>query len=233
MIPMRTRSWLLALWFMVVPLSTSALAAPVLPPGSTVEGRTLGEWSAVYWQWSLSSTEIPQLDTTFDPVFLLGASPGTPVAFDVEIPGGRYLFFPLLTTAQPIGPGETEDDARQIIADIRPSITGLYATLNGVPIPNLFDHWEESPLFSATIPEGGIFEPPGTFDSVAGGYWLMLGPLPPGQHVLTFGGAVPDFGFMADATVTITVPEPGSFGLLLTGLALAARRATRPRNRRR
>jgi hypothetical protein len=233
MLPMRTRAWILAIGFMVVPLSTSAVAAPVLAPGSTVEGRTLGEWSAAYWQWIFSFTDRLVLDTTGDPVYFLGASPGTPVAYDVRIPEGRYLFFPALTTADSVGPDETADDVRQRIANIRPLITELHATLNGVPIPNLFDHWEESPVFSATIPPDGFFSPPGTFDALAGGYWLMLEPLPRGRHVLNFGGAVPAVGFAADATATITVvPEPGSVGLMLTGLALVAWRATRRKNHR-
>jgi hypothetical protein len=230
MTPTRVRVWFLGVWFLVVPLSTAAVAAPVLPPGSTVEGRTLGEWSAAYWQWTLSLTTLDEpLNTVHDPVNFLAAGAGVPVVFDVEIPEGGYLFFPLLTTAQPRGPGQTLDDVRAIIDGIRPGITDLHATLNGIPIPNLFDHWEESPeFFPVTIPDGGIFTPPGTFEALAGGYWLML-QLPRGQHTLTFGGAVPDFEFVADATATITVvPEPGSLGLMLVaGLALGAWRSTR------
>jgi hypothetical protein len=234
MTPMRARVWFLGVWFLVVPLSTTAIAAPVLSPGSTVAGRTLGEWSAPYWQWTLSLTALEPLNPIHDPVYFLAAGAGVPVTFDVEIPRGSYLFFPLLTTAQPRGPDQTLDEVREIIAGLRPLITDLHATLNGIPIPNLFDHWEESPeFFSAVIPEGGIFSPPGTFEALAGGYWLML-QLPPGRHTLTFGGAVPVAGFVADATATITVvPEPGSVGLMLcAGVALGAWRATRRTYRR-
>jgi hypothetical protein len=232
--PMRAGAWFLAVWFSALPLSTTAIAAPVLPPGSTVEGRTLGEWSAAYWQWTLSLTDLAPLNSVHDPVYFLAASPGVPVTFDVEIPEGSYLFFPLLTTAEPRGPGQTLEEARALIADTRDMITGLYATLNGMPIPNLLDHWEESPdFFPVVIPEGGIFTPPGSFDALAGGYWLML-TLPRGVHTLTFGGAVPDFGFVADATATITVPEPGSLGLMLcAGIALGAWRTTRRTTHRR
>ena len=50
---------LLLLLLLVLPLMASTEAAyrrgiSVVPPGSTVEGRTLGEWTAEWWKWLIA-----------------------------------------------------------------------------------------------------------------------------------------------------------------------------------
>ena len=48
--------------------------------------------------------------------------------------------------------------------------------------------------------------PSATSPSIADGYWVLLHPLPPGQHQITFGGSIPNF----ETSVTYNfVVQPG------------------------
>jgi hypothetical protein len=59
-------------------------------------------------------------------------------------------------------------------------------------------------------------------EALAGGCWVMLEPLPVGQHTLTYGADIGGaFPYTIDTAVEINVvpdnvvPEPGSFGLIV------------------
>ncbi len=103
-------------------------------------------------------------------------------------------------------------------------VDALTATLDGQPIDNLFAHREASGVFSYVLPAehniiqdvfGGPSSGPQT-PAVAEGYWLMLQPLSPGQHVLHFtshSGEAPSpplFGpFEGDVTYMLNVSPKG------------------------
>ena len=66
------------------------------------------------------------------------------------------------------------------------------------------------------------------YRGIAGGYWLMLQPLGPGNHILTYGAKIPseDQTFDTIARV-VTTPEPSTLALTVVsalGLALLRRR---------
>jgi hypothetical protein len=90
----------------------------------------------------------------------------------------------------------------------------LHASIDGVPVPDLFSHREESPAFSfLAAANNPVGVPTGASGiAVADGYWLMLAPIPAGEtHVINFGGGISAFDFRVDVTATITsVPEPSS-----------------------
>lgn len=208
-------------------------AAPqVLAPHSTVAGATLGEWSARWWQWlaSIPAAVNPALDQTgadaaqgqSGQVFYLAGSAGTdPVVRNIQLPAGKFTFFPMVTfsyLAGIDGPALPIQEERDIADSVMDLVTSLHANLDGRAIGgDLFAHREIDPFadgFDITIPEGNIFgADPGTYGPcVTDGYWLMLSPLPRGQHTLTFD-AVVDFGggstFTQDITYHIQVVPGG------------------------
>jgi hypothetical protein len=248
--------------------------AVVFPPHATVEGKTLGQWSAGWWQWAFSFPVPinPLFDSNGsqafrgnvgDAFFLAGAlgQTGDPLHVDVtrtaSIPQGLPIFFPLINlevdnpTFNPPGtpppsPPLTVDQLRAFGTLFLSGTDALHATIDGVPVPNLFDHEEQSPVFSYTLPDdsavnflGYNFTGGTVVDPVVGdGYYLMLANLSPGQHTLTFGGNVNQDGNPADDfTLNITyflditpVPEPSSLALLAFGSgALAGWRRWRKR----
>jgi hypothetical protein len=62
-------------------------------------------------------------------------------------------------------------------------------TLDGKPVPltNEEKYRVLSDPFNVTFPEDTMFdEPPGTYQAVADGWYLMLKPLSPGEHILHY-----------------------------------------------
>jgi hypothetical protein len=225
-------SKLTATGLLVFCLSTGAHAAPIAA-GSTVDGKTIGEWTAEWWIWALSFpvNNSPLLDTTgslasvgdVGPVFFLAGTLGSePVTRTFAVPGDKHILFPLINrfSSEEGTVEEMRDDLDQFIG----GVTDLHATVDGVPILNLFSHRELSPVFDLTLPENNVFDAPARVygPSVSDGYWLMLEPLGPGSHTIRFGGAVagtpasPPFS----VDVTYAVPEPASFGLAASAVAM-------------
>ena len=177
----------------------------VLPAGSIVGGRTVGEWTADWWAWALSFPVDmnPLLDETGEfgplgniggPVFFVVTSGGGRVSRAYKVPAGQYLLVPIYTYVW------TYDDtcaneacARQIADGAVFGVTRMSAKIDGVPVRNLFSHYEATSVFSVSVPDDGLYGPGqgGTFDAVSSGYWLMLEPLEPGCHRLHFDAVAP------------------------------------------
>jgi PEP-CTERM motif len=182
------------------------------------------------------------------PVFFLAATfDSTPVTRFATVRSDQFLFFPLISVVsweQISAHGGSEAGLRQDAAETigigpgGPSPgTTLFARLNGVdlalppPTTSLFDFRQMSPpgLFDVTLPSDAIFGlPPGTFPSVSDGWWLMLGPLAPGNYELHYGGTSQGIGAYVDAAenvqdntyrLTVLVPEPSTWVMLLAGFA--------------
>lgn len=209
-------------WLVLCLLAVPASRAAVVPPDGIVAGRTVAEWSVECWRWiySLSTNTNPQLDcegrwATYrqpDPdVFLIaplnGATP--PCTRRFTVPAHKYILMPILAlsldnlfTADPLPP----DDMYKVLDSVLNPPGYLRATLDGVSIPNLESHRATAPPFSF------VFESPdntlscfyghpviGLVDPIIfDGYWLMLEPLGPGDHVLHTAG---------DLNVPIIIPH--------------------------
>jgi hypothetical protein len=142
-------------------------------------------------------------------VWFLAGSFGVPgVERTCTIPPHRALFYPLINTVWTDCPGTPDEDLTD--TEIREILTTLSAagdrvchitsTLDGVSISSLqiLTVRTQSPTFTSTLPEnhlpglGGCgFELPvgETGRQISEGYWAMLPPLSPGEHVLTLHGA--------------------------------------------
>jgi hypothetical protein len=182
----------------------------VQAPHSTVAGKTLGEWGTVWWQtnFGTAKTGHPLMDETGanaakgdvgDMFLLFGQAPSGATERTVTVPAGDFIFFPIANFEfDPIGflRPPTEEELVQVVNDYIDTTVSLTAKVNGVPVPNLFDHRELSPAsFSFTLPADNIyvtgqdpitqeltFADPGTYGpALQGGYYLMLSPLAPGE----------------------------------------------------
>jgi hypothetical protein len=114
--------------------------------------------------------------------------------------------------------GCTEAEKRQLLYDFVNLACNLTSTLDGAP--TVFSHITvrtQSPTFRVEIGEDDIFAiPSGTVDkaAVADGFWVLLPPLPAGNHVLHFQGAfcAPDTHepfFRVEVTYNLTVAPHG------------------------
>ena len=141
------------------------------------------------------------------PVFFLVGTAGTGQATRDEcvVPSGRLLFFPLVNAFDVHTPGDGLDTPDLVWNDLQNTLgfraDSMYATVDGVPVPNLDPATspfracagpppECAPSFSFTFAAENLFGlAAGTYaPAVADGFYLLLPPLPVGRHTITFGG---------------------------------------------
>lgn len=199
----------------------------VIPPNAKAYGMTYGQWSAKWWQWafSLSLEDNPFFDESGScdngangqsgPVwFLTGVinASGTAVR-TCTVPAGKALFFPIINAECSTleGNGSTEKELRTCAEGLINPVTSVAAEIDWLPIQSPQAYRVSSPLFTfGPLPEDNVLQlfgvdaPAGaTSLSVADGYYLLLAPLPVGQHTIHFTGTVP--GFTLDITYNLTV----------------------------
>ena len=129
------------------------------------------------------------------PVFFVVTSGGGLVNRSHKVPAGKYLLVPLYTYLWTYDADcDNEHCARQIADGAVMAVSKLTARIDGVPVKQMFSHYETSPkVFKVTVPDDGLYGPGegGTFKGVTSGYWLMLEPLKAGKHHLYFDAIGP------------------------------------------
>ena len=207
------------------PVTGADLGELVLPPDAPAYGLTYEAWTARFAQWShsLPLAIHPAADPTgalcglgqAGPVFFLVQAGGQDaVERTCTVPAGTALLLPLLsascTTVEP-PPFHGRDEAalRACTEAWFATAVELTAVVDGETIPDLERYRVQSDLFAVALPAGNMLgvEPTVT-QGVVEGYWLLLAPLPVGEHELRFGGAVPDSDFSTEVTYHLTVAEP-------------------------
>src|SRR6266851_2338353 len=240
--------------FLVATLSAS-IHAQVLPNEAVVDGKTIGEWSAAWWQWLFT------IPTNQNPVFdqdgsrAQVAQPGGDVFFlcgvlnisgqatrTITVPEDEYLFFAIVANEWnniDTVPPYTVEQLRDLAAAATALTTELRASIDGVPVQDLFTHRAMSPVFSVDFqspdnlqtfayghPIVGLVDP-----IVLDGYWLMVAPLGAGPHVINFGAILgPPVNFTLDITYNISV-LPIPLPQRVAGLVQELERSDLPANR--
>jgi hypothetical protein len=220
--------------------SSPPACAEVIPPDAVIFGKTYGEWAGEWWNWGLkepTATNALTDDTGEDghlnqsgPVWFLAGNFGGTSVREVTIPEGKTLFFPILNATWWVPEdGATEAAVRAGAHSLIDPASVLYATVDGVQLLKLFGFRAESPPggYVQHIPPGSIattdfgYAPGDRYPAVADGYWVALEPLPAGDHVVYFTGAVGNPrapGFELEVTYTLhVIPEPSTLVLFVVG----------------
>lgn len=210
---------------------SSVASSQVVRPKQKAFEMSYGEWSARWWQFvfGLPEADNPLNDTTgalcgkgqWGPVFfLVGTTGGDPVVRACTIPAGKGLLIPVVNFG-----GAVPDDADTIeaVAEMAAGavdmvdVSTLSFTIDGVAVKNLADYRFRSPVFSFTGAVPNIFSvagcgptAPNCYEGfheqgVAEGYWILLNPLPAGNHTIHLHGEIPDWGFVVDVTYHLQV----------------------------
>jgi hypothetical protein len=167
--------------------------------------------------------ENPVLDPTGEecekgeagPVFFLFGTFGGSANRTCEVKKDKAIFFPIIngecdTTPPPVPENLLISCAVNLNDGVDTS--SLVATLDGNPVADdLALFRATSSVFRFRLPKNNIFQafgvevPPGQYHAASDGYWVMLRPLPEGEHVLHFRGENSATGFVTDVTYHLIV----------------------------
>ncbi len=198
---LRRTAWIAAAAIAVAGLVAVPLADAASPAYSAkgkVFGRKTADWVADWWQWTLSlpitSNPLTNESGTFTGVGQHGrvwfftwfsdpSSQTRPVSLtrSAEVPAGRALLFPLMTTFNIAG----DLDLAQWVSGI--DVPSLVFELDGAPLTDIAKRRVTTRTFEIPIvPNGLIAGTEGTVrPSIASdGYWVMLKPLTTGNHTV-------------------------------------------------
>jgi hypothetical protein len=183
----------------------------IVPPHSTVYGKSMGDWGAEWWRWVLSVpwSKNPCNDPTGErwyegqsPVDLSGnpcRDPQGPVLFlagsaeltterTITIPGGKSLFIQMVDAAT-LPPADCQEcsECMQGAMEADRMVSSLELIIDDTSVPDL-DQYEEvaSDCVCAQIPADNPF---GLAEGIltpvpAAGFSAMLEPLCPGEHTI-------------------------------------------------
>jgi hypothetical protein len=210
----------------------------IMPPQSRPYGVSYAEWAERFWQWAQSfpSTDNPATGTApadsdqSGPVWFLASAPFSPVpgaatTREITIPAGTSLFASPLSVFNNNAalPENTTFTEEELLEQANGLWDGLAVRteciIDGVPVKGLENPQEtayrvQTDLFLVTVADhdnllaGDGVPDGGSIDEVAVGAFVMIKPLPVGEHTIRLIGAVepaPGFVLTKDVTYLVTV----------------------------
>jgi hypothetical protein len=181
--------------------SASQVAADADNPGvlapTMAYGRPYSDWSPEFWKWVLGEGLEPLLDDTgalcaagqSGAVWYLAGSWIGDVARTCAIPAGKAIFIPVQNNVYLGFPYPEVYDEAAVRADLAAGLDAQgtpTASIDGVPIVSFDNYRVQSPAFDADVGPNPFGVPDKTGPNVDDGWYLMLAPLPSGDHTVTF-----------------------------------------------
>ena len=203
--------------------------------GNAIAPALLPELTAQWWQWALSipTGQNPQLDPNGQYCmvgqrasvwFLGGVFSGGPAERTCSVPEGATLFFPIINDVSINAPnlcgqGPEIDAAKDLRQQSKAFIDAVPLSSVKVRVDgrNAPFRRVQSQVFEIALPEDNVFDAPcvgaglgnvpaGIYSpAVDDGYYVTLGPLKPGGHMIHFQAEQPTQTLPTDVTYTITV----------------------------
>jgi len=141
--------------------------------------------------------------------FLAGSWEGRPIVRTGTVPEGKALFVPIFAVFDYNAPGETdtEEEMRAWLAEATDLTTVMRCTVDGEPSVISYPTVRvQSPRFSFTAPEPPEPNLCGSSDlAVCDGYWVIVPPLPVGEHEIHSECENAEYNWGWDVTYNITV----------------------------
>jgi len=198
----------------------------VFPPDSEPYGLMYGDWTARWWQWAyaLPTDDNPVADDSgkncannqSGSVWFLAGSFGGKVTRECTIPSGVGILVPIINIAcdSATEPAlDTEEKLEECAKSDQDAVIEKAISVDGVEIGNLDRYRFQSPVFDLQFPENNIdgVEPQAA-KAKSDGFWILLEPLPPGEHEIHFKAALGDPSdvgsiFALDVLYRLTVLE--------------------------
>jgi hypothetical protein len=181
-----------------------------LPIGSKPHGKSYEQWSVLWWQWFLPLTAAQfnacSIGQSGPVAFLLAG----PLSCTGSVQPGTALFFPIANIeCSNLEPapfhGDTPAERAACAASFLSIVGTIGVTIDGVPVRHPTSFHALSPDFSFKVGPDNVFGIPCSGEcsglSSGDGYYLMLTPLPPGDHTIHITAT----GFGLDTTFNLRV----------------------------
>jgi hypothetical protein len=184
----------------------------VMSPQSHPYGATYAEWAESFWQWAHAGSAFDSPQSGH--VWFLASAPfqpegAPPTVRDITIPAGTSLFASVLSffdnndgVDPPFSDEELIEDANNTFDA---TAVATECIIDGVPVKGLDDplgsaYRLQTHLYPVTLEDGT------TGNEVAVGEFVMIKPLPVGEHTVRLIGSI-DVGILLtkDVTYHITV----------------------------
>ncbi len=202
----------------------------VLPPQSHPYGKTYAEWAAEWLKfvYSVPFDHNPQFDFSLNVPLpgVVGQSGAVsfPISSDAIVPAGQGIFLQVFRVnlgtcpgnPDPFvlpAPGQTIEERLTELAQIyNDAVTELTVEIDGVRLKNPFQYRASSGVLS-NLAFGPGYEDfitpcgpgPGEHQDIVEGFWLMLAPLPKGQHTIHVAFAQTLWDLSVEYVLHITV----------------------------
>jgi len=184
----------------------------IYPTYVAPSGKTYGQHAAAWWKYILTQPEAtnPLTDETGEDCdnnqsgstwYLAGSFPGAgAITRTCTVPFGKSIVIPVansIAAAFEEDPADQKTEAyvRSVANPPAKASTDLKVSIDGSQVTNVARYYEESPLFSATLPDGNLFGLPAgklLAPAVDAGYYVALYPQLPGNHTLKVSATTPD-----------------------------------------
>jgi hypothetical protein len=166
-------------------------------------GSTYGQWAANWWNWitSIPEENNPVGDETGEkcaigqkgPVWFLPGTAGGKLERSCTVPAGKAIFMVILDaecSKTEFPKLNTEEEFRKCTGDLNEGAT-LSATVDGIKLKDLEKYRVESPMFNMVFPSNNIFgQKAGPTIAKSDGWYVILEPLSPGTHNVSFAGSI-------------------------------------------
>jgi len=177
-----------------------AKSSPVVGMNEKVFGKSLGEYSNLWWQWasSMPALESPVRDMTGLKCdvnqtgkvwFLAGGYGSSKISRKCSVPKDNYLFFPVINMIY-YGNGYGDlscEKAKAEVAMNNDNLQSFVISIDKHKIVNPVFHRYSSPdCFDLLGRPPKNPNSPSAYPSATDGYWVMLKPLPLGIHTIKF-----------------------------------------------
>jgi hypothetical protein len=172
----------------------------VLPVDASVEGVSLGQWTAKWWQWAFAQPIAPFLDPDGrlcsegqgGPVWFLAGTNGEFAPHrECVVPEGKYLLVPVINMIymnhQAGHDPATTRPCAALQADAAVNNDHLISAVvlvDGVLVEDVTRYRVRS---DGCFPLTTDVDEASAQSAAADGYWLLLKPLPPGRHTISIG----------------------------------------------
>jgi hypothetical protein len=181
-------------------LLADSLNEGVFAIDSNPYGLSYEDWTIKWWQWLLSMPiQInPMDDITGEhceegqgslPVFFLSGSGGSVAERTCTVPAEKAILVPVSTVECSFAEqsGTNEQELNTCAEEDQSSNPILFLSVDGRQIQQIEKYRVHSRAFNVTFPENAVFgAKAGPSLAVSDGYWIILEPLPPGEHEIHF-----------------------------------------------